>query len=128
MGLGAGRLGNFIGGELWGRPTSLPWGMVFPHVDSLARHPSQLYQLFLEGILLFALVWLYSAKPRAKLKVTGMFLLGYGLQRFIVEFARQPDAHLNYVAFDWMTQGQLLCLPMIGVGLYLLVRKISIKG
>jgi len=128
LGLGAGRLGNFIGGELWGRPTDLPWGMVFPHVDALSRHPSQLYQFLLEGLLLFAVVWIYSAKPRDPLRVSGLFLLGYGLQRFVVEFARQPDAHLNYVAFDWMTQGQLLSLPMIVVGAYLLVRKASIKG
>jgi phosphatidylglycerol:prolipoprotein diacylglycerol transferase len=124
IGLGAGRLGNFIGGELWGRPTDLPWGMVFPHVDQLARHPSQLYQLALEGVMLFVLVWLYSAKPRPALRVSGMFLLGYGIQRLVVEFARQPDAHLNYVAFNWMTQGQLLSLPMIALGIYLLVRRV----
>lgn len=123
LGLGAGRLGNFIGGELWGRPTELPWGMVFPHVDQLARHPSQLYQFALEGIFLFILVWLYSAKPRASLQVSGMFLLGYGGQRLVVEFARQPDAHLNFIAFGWLTQGQLLSMPMIVLGLYLLLRK-----
>ena len=128
IGLGVGRLGNFIGGELWGRPTDLPWGMVFPHVDNLARHPSQLYQMVLEGVILFTLVWVYSAKPRAAFRVSGLFLLGYGVQRFVVEFARQPDAHLNYVAFDWMTQGQLLSLPMIALGIYLVVRKTSIKG
>ena len=123
LGLGAGRLGNFIGGELWGRPTELPWGMVFPHVDQLARHPSQLYQFALEGIFLFILVWLYTAKPRASLQVSGMFLLGYGGQRLVVEFARQPDAHLNFIAFGWLTQGQLLSMPMIALGLYLLLRK-----
>ena len=123
LGLGAGRLGNFIGGELWGRPTELPWGMVFPHVDQLARHPSQLYQFALEGIFLFILVWLYSAKPRASLQVSGMFLLGYGGQRLVVEFARQPDAHLNFIAFGWLTQGQLLSMPMIALGLYLLLHK-----
>ena len=123
LGLGAGRLGNFIGGELWGRPTDLPWGMVFPHVDQLARHPSQLYQFALEGIFLFILVWLYSAKPRASLQVSGMFLLGYGGQRLVVEFARQPDAHLHFIAFGWLTQGQLLSMPMIALGLYLLLRK-----
>ena len=122
LGLGAGRIGNFIGGELWGRPTDLPWGMVFPHVDQLARHPSQLYQFALEGILLFAIVWFYSAKPRASFQVFGVFLIGYGVQRFIVEFARQPDSHLNFVAFDWMTQGQLLSLPMIAIGAFLLLR------
>ncbi len=130
LGLGAGRIGNFIGGELWGRPTDLPWGMVFPHVDQLARHPSQLYQFALEGILLFAIVWFYSAKPRASFQVFGVFLIGYGVQRFIVEFARQPDSHLNFVAFDWMTQGQLLSLPMIALGAFLLLRpaKTSMKS
>jgi len=128
VGLGAGRLGNFIGGELWGRPTDLPWGMVFPHVDTLARHPSQLYQLALEGVLLFALVWVYSAKTRPALRVSGLFLLGYGAQRMLVEFARQPDAHLNFVAFDWMTQGQLLSLPMVALGVYLLLRKVPIPN
>ena len=123
IGLGVGRLGNFIGGELWGRSTDLPWGMVFPHVDQLARHPSQLYQMALEGIILFALVWVYSCKPRGSLQVSGLFLAIYGIQRFVVEFARQPDAHLNFVAFNWMTQGQLLSLPMIALGGYLLFRK-----
>ncbi len=123
IGLGAGRLGNFIGGELWGRPTDLPWGMVFPHVDQLARHPSQLYQFALEGLLLFIVVWAYAGKPRASLQVSGLFLLGYGAQRFVVEFARQPDVHLDFVAFNWMTQGQLLSLPMIVLGLYLLFRQ-----
>ena len=125
LGLGAGRIGNFIGGELWGRPTDVPWGMVFPHVDQLARHPSQLYQFALEGILLFVLVWIYSAKPRASFQVFGVFLIGYGVQRFVVEFARQPDSHLNFVAFDWMTQGQLLSLPMIAIGAFLLLRPVK---
>jgi phosphatidylglycerol:prolipoprotein diacylglycerol transferase len=82
-----------------------------------------LYQLALEGVFLFVLVWFYSAKPRPALRVSGLFLLGYGAQRLIVEFARQPDSHLNFVAFDWMTQGQLLSLPMVALGLYLLLRK-----
>ena len=125
IGLGAGRIGNFIGGELWGRPTDLPWGMIFPNVDQLARHPSQLYQFALEGILLFVLVWFYSAKPRPSLRVFGVFLIGYGVQRFVVEFAHQPDSHLNFVAFDWMTQGQLLSLPMIAIGAFLLLRPVK---
>lgn len=120
IGLGAGRIGNFIGGELWGRQTDLPWGMVFPHVDSLARHPSQLYQAALEGVALFTILWLYSAKPRARYAVSGMFALWYGIFRFLIEFVRQPDAHIGYIAFGWLTMGQLLSLPMIAVGLLLL--------
>lgn len=120
IGLGAGRIGNFIGGELWGRQTDVPWGMVFPHVDNLARHPSQLYQAFLEGLVLFLILWFYSAKPRPKYAVSGMFALFYGLFRFMVEFVREPDAHLGKVAFDWLTMGQILSLPMIAVGIILL--------
>ncbi len=120
LGLAAGRFGNFIGGELWGRPTELPWGMVFPHVDALARHPSQLYQMALEGFALFALLWWFSSRPRPKYAMSGMFLLGYGCFRFLAEFAREPDAHIGFVAFDWMTMGQLLCIPMLVLGLLLL--------
>jgi phosphatidylglycerol:prolipoprotein diacylglycerol transferase len=116
IGLGLGRLGNFIGGELWGRPTDLPWGMIFPRADALVRHPSQLYQLALEGVLLFCLLWWFSAKPRPAMAVSGLFLLCYGSFRFLVEFARQPDSHLGYIAFDWLTMGQVLSLPMILVG------------
>jgi phosphatidylglycerol:prolipoprotein diacylglycerol transferase len=120
LGLFAGRIGNFINGELWGRPTEVPWGMVFPHVDLLPRHPSQLYQAALEGLLLFVILWAYSAKPRPAAAVSGLFLVGYGVFRFIVEFFRQPDAQLGYVAFGWMSQGQLLSLPMIVGGLALM--------
>ena len=120
IGLGAGRLGNFIGGELWGRPTDLPWGMVFPHVDNLARHPSQLYQFALEGVALFILLnWLDSKRP-ARFVVSGGFLLFYGIFRFIMEFARQPDAHLGFIAFDWLTMGQLLSLPMVFGGILMM--------
>lgn len=121
IGLGAGRLGNFIGGELWGRVTDMPWGVVFssPLAGDLPRHPSQLYQLALEGVLLFIIIWCYSAKPRPTLSVSALFLVCYGLFRFVVEFFRQPDAHLNFVALDWVTMGQLLSLPMILVGLVL---------
>jgi len=118
LGLGFGRLGNFIGQELWGRPTDLPWAMVFPRDPlALARHPSQLYQAALEGLLLFLVVWIYSARPRPRLAVTGVFLGGYGLFRFAVEFAREPDTHLGFVAFGWLTRGQLLSVPMMAAGL-----------
>ncbi len=116
IGLGAGRLANFINGELWGKVTNLPIGMVFPHAGALPRHPSQLYQALLEGVLLFLILWLFSRKPRPRMAISGLFLLFYGLFRFIVEFARQPDAHLGYLAFDWFTMGQLLSLPMVIAG------------
>ncbi|WP_448510150.1 prolipoprotein diacylglyceryl transferase [Immundisolibacter sp.] len=119
-GLMAGRLGNFINGELWGRVTDLPWGMVFAGAGALPRHPSQLYQAALEGGLLFVIVWLYSARPRPVMAVSGVFLVGYGALRFIGEFAREPDAFLGFVAFDWLTMGQLLCLPMLAAGAALL--------
>ena len=121
LGLGAGRIGNFINGELWGRPTDLPWGMIFPHVDSLARHPSQLYEAVLEGLVLFAVLWWYSSQPRPTKAVSGLFLLLYGAFRFAVEFVREPDAHLGYLAFGWLTMGQLLTLPMLAAGAALLV-------
>ncbi|MEE9334327.1 MAG: prolipoprotein diacylglyceryl transferase [Granulosicoccaceae bacterium] len=121
IGLGAGRIGNFINGELWGRVTDVPWGMVFPHVDQQARHPNQLYQFFFEGIVLFALVWWFSSKPRPRMAVSGMFVLLYGIYRFMIEFVREPDGHLGFIAFDWATMGQLLSLPMILIGLTLLV-------
>ncbi|MCP4699961.1 MAG: prolipoprotein diacylglyceryl transferase, partial [Gammaproteobacteria bacterium] len=111
-GLGMGRLGNFINGELWGNTTDLPWGMVFPYAGSLPRHPSQLYEALLEGLALFIIVWLYSGRPRPPMAVSGVFLLGYGGFRFFVEFFRTPDAHLGYLAFGWLTMGQILTLPM----------------
>lgn len=121
-GLLAGRIGNFINGELVGRvaSTDLPWAMVYPQVDALARHPSQLYQAFTEGVVLFALVWFFSRRPRPRYAVSGMFALGYGTLRFCTEFFRTPDAHLGFIAFDWLTMGQLLCLPLAGIGLVLL--------
>ncbi|HXN15406.1 MAG TPA: prolipoprotein diacylglyceryl transferase, partial [Usitatibacter sp.] len=112
IGLAAGRLGNFINGELPGRPTDLPWGMWFPQVDRLplARHPSQLYQFALEGLLLFALLWWYSSRPRPEGAVSGAFLIGYGTLRFIAEFTRQPDDFLGLLAFN-LSMGQWLSLP-----------------
>lgn len=122
LGLAAGRMGNFINGELWGRPTDLPWAMVFPQAgDALARHPSQLYQFVGEGLLLFALTWWYSSRPRAQGRVAGMFLIGYAVFRFLAEFAREPDAFLGTLALG-LTMGQLLCVPMFAFGAWLLAR------
>lgn len=121
IGLAAGRLGNFIGAELYGRVTGAPWGMVFPtDPDGLVRHPSQLYQAGLEGLTLFFIIWIYSSRPRPTFAVSGMFCLGYGLFRTFVEFFRQPDNGM-FVAFDWLTRGQLLSLPMIIVGALVVV-------
>lgn len=120
VGLGLGRIGNFIGQELWGRPTDVPWAMVFPRdLDQLARHPSQLYQAFLEGLVLLALVYFFAQKERPVWAVSAVFLLGYASFRFFVEFFRQPDSHINLEWFGWMTRGQELCIPMflLGIGL-----------
>jgi phosphatidylglycerol:prolipoprotein diacylglycerol transferase len=136
LGLGFGRMGNWIGGELWGRHTDVSWGVIFPKsldhlgldmetlrtqaeaglLDAQARHPSQLYQVFLEGVVLFLIVWFYSAKPRRRYAVSGVFAIVYGLGRFLVEFVREPDRQMGFVAFDWMTTGQLLSLPLIALG------------
>ncbi|MGF1642082.1 MAG: prolipoprotein diacylglyceryl transferase [Thiotrichales bacterium] len=121
IGLGTGRIGNFINGELWGRATDVPWAMVFPNVDDLPRHPSQLYQIALEGVVLFAVLWFYSSRPRPTAAVSGLFLIGYGVFRFAVEFVREPDAHLGFVALDWLSMGQLLSLPMIVFGALLML-------
>ena len=122
LGLAFGRLGNFINGELWGRATTVSWGMIFPQVDTTPRHPSQLYEFFLEGIVLFIALWLYTQKPRALGRPSGWFLIGYGSARIIVEFFREPDRHIGFLAFHQLTMGQLLCLPMLAVGLFLLLR------
>ena len=140
IGLGLGRLGNFIGGELWGRHTDLPWGMIFPRaLDSLdktreqlremylagqlnheARHPSQLYEFGLEGLVMFTVLWFYSRKPRPRYAISGMFGLLYGTFRFCVEFVREPDGQMGFIAFDWLTMGQILSLPLIVTGIVLL--------
>ena len=140
IGLGLGRLGNYIGGELWGKHTDLAWGVIFPRsLDALgktkdalremylagqlegeARHPSQLYELGLEGFVMFAFLMLYSAKPRRRYAVSGWFAVLYGAFRFAVEFVREPDAQLGYLAFGWVTMGQVLSLPLFGTGLFLL--------
>ncbi|MCW8908142.1 MAG: prolipoprotein diacylglyceryl transferase [Sedimenticola sp.] len=133
IGLGAGRIGNFINGELWGAPGSVPWAMQVPCDRFLALcleklqlpagtqmtpplHPNQLYEAALEGVVLFLLLWLFSARPRPVMAVSGLFLFCYGLFRFAIEFVRMPDAHLGYIAFDWLTMGQLLTLPMLLAG------------
>ncbi|QAA94097.1 prolipoprotein diacylglyceryl transferase [Pollutimonas thiosulfatoxidans] len=121
LGLGAGRLGNFINGELWGRPTDVPWAMVFPQSgDGLARHPSQLYEMGLEGFALFALVWWFARKPRRTGQVSAVFLAGYGVFRFLVEYTREPDYYLGLLA-GGLTMGQLLSLPMIAAGILIFV-------
>lgn len=137
VGLGAGRLGNFINGELWGAPGNLPWTMRVScdRFAALCRdklqlpegtaftpplHPTQLYESLLEGLLLFLILWLYSSRPRPVMAVSGLFLLGYGVFRFLVELVRMPDAHIGYLAFGWLTMGQLLTLPMLAGGLLLL--------
>ncbi len=118
IGLGAGRLGNFINGELWGRVSDLPWAMIFPdpRAGQLPRHPSQLYEALLEGLVLFIILWLYSSRPRPTMAVSGLFLVGYGSFRFLVEFTRNPDAQLGFIAFGWLTMGQALSLPMVVAG------------
>jgi phosphatidylglycerol---prolipoprotein diacylglyceryl transferase len=141
LGLAVGRIGNFIGGELWGRKTEASWGVIFPEsierggryseaiyqqyltgaLDAYARHPSQLYQAALEGVALFLLLWWFSARSRPIGAVSGLFLIGYGVFRSIAEFFREPDAHLGFVAFDWLTMGQLLSIPMILFGIGLMI-------
>ncbi len=127
IGLGMGRLGNFINGELWGSPSTLPWAMIFPTADATPRHPSQLYEALLEGLVLFIILWVFSAKQRPVRALSGLFLLGYGVFRFAVEFVRIPDAHIGYLAFDWLTMGQILSMPMIIGGGVLLVMAYRIK-
>jgi phosphatidylglycerol:prolipoprotein diacylglycerol transferase len=117
LGLGFGRIGNFINGELWGKPTDVPWGFM---INGQVLHPSQLYESVLEGFALFAILWWYSAKPRPYMAVSGMFLALYGLFRFYVEFYRVPDAHLGYLSLGWVTMGQILSVPMIVAGVIML--------
>jgi phosphatidylglycerol:prolipoprotein diacylglycerol transferase len=136
LGLGLGRIGNFIGGELWGRVSDMPWAMIFPNaiqpggwqsteiraawmngsLDHLARHPSQLYQAFGEGLLLFLVLIFFARKPRPLAAISGLFLLAYGCFRFVAEFFRQPDAHIGYLVGQWLTMGMTLSLPMVLTG------------
>lgn len=119
LALGAGRIGNFINAELWGRPAELPWAMVFPNVDAIARHPSQLYEFALEGVALFALLWWFTRKPRPRGAASALFLVGYGVFRFAVEYTREPDSFLGPLALG-LTMGQWLSLPMVIAGIALL--------
>jgi phosphatidylglycerol---prolipoprotein diacylglyceryl transferase len=141
LGLGLGRLGNFINGELWGKPGLVPWAMIFPNAHdedvafaashpqwaqqlqqygALPRHPSQLYEMLLEGVVMFGVLWLVSLKPRPRYLISGLFALMYGCFRFAVEFVRVPDAQLGYLAWGWVTMGQLQSLPLVVVGLLLI--------
>jgi len=120
LGYFAGRIGNFINGELWGRVTDVPWGMVFPGAGPDPRHASMLYQGFLEGLILFIIIWIYSSKPRPLMAVSGAYVLGVGVFRIVNEFFRQPDAHLGFIAFNWMTMGQLLSIPLVIMGIVLI--------
>ena len=122
LGLFTGRIGNFINGELWGKPTDLPWAMMFPTGGDVARHPSQLYEALLEGVLLFVLLHLYRRMNPPRTAMSGLFLFLYGVFRFVVEFVRLPDAQLGYLAFGWLTMGMVLSLPMIIAGLFILIR------
>lgn len=120
LGLCAGRIANFINSELWGRASDVPWAMS-PYAGALTRHPSQLYEAFFEGLILFVILWIYSSKMRPRRAVSGMFLLCYGVIRFMVEFFRMPDEHLGFILLDSLTMGQLLSIPMILFGLWWLI-------
>jgi phosphatidylglycerol:prolipoprotein diacylglycerol transferase len=121
-------MGNFINGELWGRVTNADFGMVFPRVDNLLRHPSQLYEFALEGILLFLILWIYSAKPRATGAISALFLIGYGSFRFLAEYTREPDDYLGLLSMG-LSMGQWLSLPMviIGVVMFIVSQKINAR-
>ena len=126
IGLAAGRMGNFINGELWGRATNSTYGMIFPQVDNIARHPSQLYEFALEGVALFCVLWWFSRRQRPIGAISALFLIGYGSARFLVEFTRQPDAYLGLLQFN-LSMGQWLSLPMVVVGIWMWFRANSLK-
>ncbi len=119
QGLLFGRIGNFINAELWGKVTALPWGVVFPNAGPYPRHPSQLYEALLEGLLLWIVLFWFTAKPRRRGQTAGLFAMGYAVCRFAVEFVRLPDVQLGYLAFSWLTMGQVLSLPLFAVGAWL---------
>lgn len=126
-GLGFGRLGNYINAELWGRPTDVSWAVVFPNVDDLARHPSQLYECALEGVVLFLILWIFSSRRRPVGAVSGVFLIGYGVLRFLVEYTREPDSFLGFLAMGF-TMGQWLSIPMVLGGIVLLAWSYRKRG
>ena len=122
VGLFFGRIANFINGELWGTETTVPWAVIYPTPGGgIARHPSQLYEALLEGVLLFIILWVFSGRIRPKMAVSGLFLAGYGLFRCMVEFVRAPDAEIGYLAGGWLTMGMLLSFPMLLAGIAMLV-------
>ena len=118
LGLGFGRIGNFINGELWGKPTNVAWSF---KVNGVSLHATQLYEAFLEGLVLFLILWIFTDKERPKMQSSAVFLIGYGVFRFFIEFYRVPDAHLNYLAFGWVTMGQILTAPMIIIGMTMFI-------
>ncbi|MGK0298186.1 MAG: phosphatidylglycerol:prolipoprotein diacylglycerol transferase [Gammaproteobacteria bacterium] len=130
VGLGFGRIGNFVNGELWGAPTDVSWAMIFPAMSAgnIPRHPSQLYEAILEGLLLFIIMWWFSSSARPRMAISGLFMLLYGVFRFAVEFFREPDAHIGYLVGDWLTMGQVLSTPMIIVGIILLFLAYTRQG
>ena len=130
LGLGFGRIGNYINGELWGRVTDSSWGILAPDQSGLweKRFPTQLYEAFLEGLVLFFMLWLFSNKKPQVMATSSLFLIFYGIFRFIIEFVRAPDSHIGYLAFDWLTMGQLLSIPMIFIGIYLLIKSYRLEG
>ena len=130
LGLGFGRIGNYINGELWGRVTDSSWGILAPDQSGLweKRFPTQLYEAFLEGFVLFCILWLFSNKKQQVMATSSLFLILYGIFRFIIEFVRAPDSHIGYLAFDWLTMGQLLSIPMIFIGIYLLIKSYRLEG
>ncbi len=133
IGLMAGRLGNFINGELWGKPTNLPWAFGVPNAQGvlIGRHPSQLYEAVLEGLLLFVIMWTFTAKPRPRLAPSALFMIVYGFARFTVEWVRLPDADIGYLAGNWLTMGMLLTMPMIVIGAIMMVyayRRNAVSG
>jgi phosphatidylglycerol:prolipoprotein diacylglycerol transferase len=127
LGLAAGRFGNFINGELWGRVTTSFMGMKFPLGGPLPRYPSQLIEMVLEGFILFIILWLSSIKPKSRWLISALFLILYGHMRFIAEFFREPDQIRGYVLFNWMTEGQLLSIPMVILGFIILLFIINDK-
>jgi phosphatidylglycerol:prolipoprotein diacylglycerol transferase len=130
LGLGFGRIGNYINGELWGRVTESSWGVFAPDQSGFweKRFPTQLYEAFLEGLVLFFILWIFSNRKRPLMAISSLFLIFYGTFRFIIEFVRAPDSHIGYLAFDWLTMGQLLSLPMVIVGIYFLFKSYRLEG